>query len=183
MIDIHMRKKLGYIDGLKDFVNDLPYNINMIEIGCYAGESTKVFLDSGKINNLIAIDPYIDDYDMVDVHSRAYRMSDVFDVFNRDILSKYDNVRLIKSTSDDAVDLVPIGLPINLVYIDGCHQYENTLRDIKNYLPFIEKDGIISGHDFHYGWPGVIKAVDEMFGEPDKIYSDFTWMVKLKGRR
>jgi len=35
----------------------------------------------------------------------------------------------------------------DFVYIDGNHDYESVLEDIKNSIKFIKKGGIISGHD------------------------------------
>lgn len=32
-------------------------NITMIEIGCYAGESTKFFLDTNKVQKIYCVDP------------------------------------------------------------------------------------------------------------------------------
>jgi len=36
-----------------------------------------------------------------------------------------------------------------------------------------------AGHDYADGWPGVKKAVDEIFGKPDKVYMDSTWVKGL----
>lgn len=46
--------------GLLDLIEDLPFNLNMLEIGCYAGESTGLFLKSGKIKKLYAVDIWED---------------------------------------------------------------------------------------------------------------------------
>jgi len=42
--------------GLLDLINSLPTDIIMAEIGCYKGESTELFINSGKIKKLFAID-------------------------------------------------------------------------------------------------------------------------------
>ena len=81
----------------------------------------------------------------------------------------------IEKTSKEAVN----GLEdhfYDVVYIDGRHEYEYVLEDIKNYLPKLKKGGIIIGDDyFEQEWhdylvsinkwgrgePGVTKAVKE----------------------
>ena len=69
---------------------------------------------------------------------------------------------------------------LDFAYIDGNHHYEYVKEDIQICLKKIKNDGIISGHDYCEESPGVIKAVNEMFGKPDKVFSDASWIVKLK---
>ena len=38
----------------------------------------------------------------------------------------------------------------------------------------------ICGHDYCPGWPGVIKAVEEKLGKPDKTFLDGSWMKKME---
>lgn len=49
----------------------------------------------------------------------------------------------------------------NLIYIDGSHQYEDVLADLKAYFPLLSSGGIIFGDDFVSEWFGVIRAVKE----------------------
>ena len=43
--------------GLLKLINELPDKISMIEIGSWQGESTEMFLKSGKVIKLYSIDP------------------------------------------------------------------------------------------------------------------------------
>jgi predicted O-methyltransferase YrrM len=90
----------------------------------------------------------------------------------------YKNIQLITKTSDDAADDFNDEV-FDFVYIDGIHQYENVLSDIKNYLPKIKKGGVIGGHDYVSNWPGVQLAVNEIFGAPDKTFKDGSWIKYL----
>jgi predicted O-methyltransferase YrrM len=177
----HMRKNLNinYVDGLNDLISFLPNGITMIEIGCYAGESTKLFLDSGKIKRLIAVDPYIDNYDQFDTHALLFTMDDVYKVFTMRILQNYENVTLLKSTSDAVITQLDIKEKVDFVYIDGNHQYIPTKLDILNFIPLIKKGGIIAGHDYNDAWASVKRAVNEIFGKPDRVFKDDSWMVQL----
>lgn len=58
-----------------------------------------------------------------------------------------------KDVADDSLDFV---------YIDGMHDFDHIMVDLITWTPKVRKGGIISGHDFFYGWgenQGVIGAV------------------------
>lgn len=51
------------------------------------------------------------------------------------------------------------------IYIDGNHQYEYVMSDLKAYLPKVKASGLIAGDDYGIpGWwqDGVTRAVDEL---------------------
>ncbi len=55
------------------------------------------------------------------------------------------------------------GLRPNLIYIDGDHEYESIILDLRLWLNLVSDDGIVFGDD--YEWPGVKKAVSEICAE------------------
>lgn len=67
--------------------------------------------------------------------------------------------------------------PASLIFIDAGHSYEDVMVDIK----FALSSGvhIICGHDYADYCPGVIRAVDEVFGE-DKTIVGSLWVHKKK---
>ena len=67
----------------------------------------------------------------------------------------------------------------DLIYIDGSHEYIDIKEDIINFKKLLKGNGIICGHDYNSSCPGVIKAVNEIFGKENiKIYSDSSWVVQ-----
>ena len=48
---------------------------------------------------------------------------------------------------------------VDMVFIDGSHDYESVKQDIINYKPLVKKGGILAGHDFGYQ---VQQAVEEL---------------------
>ncbi|MGM2776519.1 class I SAM-dependent methyltransferase, partial [Bacillus cereus group sp. Bce015] len=62
-------------------------------------------------------------------------------------------------------------------YIDGDHSYQGVMSDILNAKKVIKENGIIAGHDYCNAYKGTIKAVNQCFGKPDKIYRDNSWIV------
>jgi len=79
-------------------------------------------------------------------------------------MMKYKSTRLIRANSIEASKLFPDGY-FDLVFIDADHTYEYVLEDIKTWTPKVCKGGIISGHDCIKKLPGVVRAVEESFGE------------------
>lgn len=51
--------------------------------------------------------------------------------------------------------------PLDLVFIDGKHDYASVKADIAAWTPRVRKGGILCGHDFGPQWPGVGQAVTE----------------------
>lgn len=71
-------------------------------------------------------------------------------------------------------DVVPE--PLDFIYIDGSHQYEHVLHDIRCAQEVVREGGVIGGHDYYPeddtkrpDLHGVGRAVREVYGE------DFEW--------
>ena len=82
--------------------------------------------------------------------------------------SKNASVRFIQEFSFNASKTWE--QPIDLLFIDGDHSYENCLRDWEEWSPFIVKGGYVAFHDarvFSRGWPredwGPVRVVNKLF--------------------
>ena len=73
-------------------------------------------------------------------------------------LLKMKSDRGAKQFFDDSVDFV---------FIDGLHEYEQTLRDCLNYWPILKSGGLFCGHDYNT-IPGVNKSVNEFANRVNK---------------
>ena len=164
-------------NGLLDLIKELGDNSDktMIEIGSFVGESTVLFAQSFK--KVIAIDPFEADYDPQDPTSYLFEFDNVYQTY-LDRITVYSNIETIVDTSDNAVKEL-VGKEFDFIYIDGLHTYEGVKNDIKNFLPLVKKGGVIGGHDYTNRIPhlvGVYEAVNEMFGQPDKVFGDNSWI-------
>ena len=166
----------GNIEGLLQLIDQLPSDIKMAEIGCYTGESTELFLKSNKINTLYAIDIWEDVLGNFKSINKDHSFSDVEKAFD-ERLKDFRNVVKLKMTMDEAKDSLPL---LDFIYIDANHHYEFVKNDIQLSLDKLKPNAIIAGHDYCQKSSGVIKAVNEIFGKPDKVFSDASWFVKLK---
>jgi len=97
-------------------------------------------------------------------------------------MSKYNNYKLITKTSDEAIKEIadqPVVHCFDVVYIDGMHQYAQVKKDILNYRVVVNRGGFVTGHDYGGGWVGYVdKAVDDIYGKPDVVFNDTSWLVR-----
>lgn len=164
-------------EGLLDLIKELGDNSDktMIEIGSFVGESTVIFAKSFK--KVIAIDPFLEGYDPQDPTSYLFEFDNVYQTY-LDRITVYSNIETIVDTSDNAVKEL-VGKEFDFIYLDGLHTYDGVKTDITNYLPLVKKGGVIGGHDYTNQIPhlvGVYEAVNEMFGTPDKVFKDNSWI-------
>lgn len=168
---IQMRDK-NSTEALIEMLNYMDKWDSMIEIGSYAGESTKIFAE--RMKRVIAIDPFMDNYDPLDPACQDSPLNEVYQSFIK-VQSQFDNIFHYQLKSDEAINY--IGFQVDFVYIDGMHTYEQVKKDLINYLPVCKY--YICGHDYVKGWDGVIQAVDEIIGKPDKIFKDYSWVKRI----
>ena len=91
---------------------------------------------------------------------------------------KYKRRRhIIQGDSADSADRIA-DASLDFVFIDADHSYEGVKRDISAWLPKVKKGGYICGHDYPR-YPGVVRAVNEAFGDSVELDADHCWFVML----
>ena len=182
MVDkLYTMRDQAYTKGLEDLIRYVKQHgdtkkMSMIEIGSYAGESTQMF--ANEFESVIAIDPFINDYDPNDITCKYMELEKVYDTF-KEVVDRNNNIKHIRMTSDDAIESL-MNVSVDFIYIDGLHTYEQIKKDIKNYLPLLKPNCLIGGHDYHRNWSGVVKGINEILGEPDRTFSDTSWIKLIK---
>jgi hypothetical protein len=56
------------------------------------------------------------------------------------------------------------GVSPNMIHLDGGHDYEAVMTDLKCWWPLLADGGYFIGDDYQDAWPGVQRACDEFFG-------------------
>ncbi len=180
---MRMRDENGGIQGLKDLIdtmfNEDQRNLVGAEIGSYAGESSEIFMSSGKFSKFYCIDAWQKGYDADDDASYT-DMGKVEEAFDKRHGSDPRVVK-VKGFSYDVADQIEDG-SLDFLYIDGLHTYEGVTRDLKAYFRKVKPNGVIAGHDYAVvPWEGVVKAVDEFFKHrPTNVFCDTSWANRVK---
>lgn len=186
---------------IENIKHDTP-SIKCVEIGSYLGK-TALFLSNvlNKGSALYCIDTWsLEDIIGTIIDSQIYKDKSE-DAFYKQFLSNVYNSKtkskifIIRSTSVDASSKWENG-EIDLLWIDGDHSCEFVIKDVKTWINFVSKNGIICGDDFHENAKGrVVDAVRELssqkiiprvfvygchwwFYVDDTVYSPFP--IKLK---
>jgi hypothetical protein len=158
---------------------------SVVEIGSLQGRSTFALCSgcNGDQGKVYAIDPFIFEGGCMfdkDLHLVGYKPGDSF---FREFLKNcchFPQLTAIKKTSLEvaASDIVP---PlVDMVFIDGNHDFNSVMADLKAWAPRAKK--LISGHDLdHPQCPGVRQALNKFFGM-DRVEAgpDTIWSVKVE---
>jgi predicted O-methyltransferase YrrM len=152
-------EKVDAIDGwlnppvvhlLYSLCSNLKEPSKLVEIGSWKGKSSILLsLASPEDSIVFAIDPHIGSHE----HKELYGQVDTFEEFKQNLLEAgvNENVRCIRKFSRDAVDDIPD--KIDLLWIDGSHDYKDVKDDFLLYFPKLRDGGVVAWHD--YKWQGV----------------------------
>lgn len=163
--------------GLMEFIGTLKPNIVMAEVGCFAGEATRLFLS--KSEKVFCIDPW-SDYTENNGPGAVWEvrgLADIERIFDEELQNELKSGKVVKykMSSVDAARSIPE--MFDLVYLDGNHSLKSVLEDISAWKPRVKQGGILSGHD--YDRVLVQDAVRNLVGNPDRVFEDGTWMKQL----
>lgn len=147
----------------------------MIEIGSYMGESACMFASSNLFNHINCIDPFKGEEDFNDIYGYTWeQIEEEFKLNTR----YFENITHYKNYSTEISSRFEDN-KYDFIYIDGNHEYDAVKKDIELYLPKVKQNGFIGGHDYIPHFDGVIKVVNELLGEPDEIFRDYSWIKKI----
>ena len=152
--------------GLQALIATLPQDIQMVELGSFAGESAEIFASSGKVKRIWCVDHWVGSA------QNGERAFDEIQACYPDIIGK------LKAESAEGAQQF-LDQSLDFVYIDACQQYKSIKRDIELWRPKIRPGGVIGGHDYSPRFEGVIRAVGETFGTPDAVFQDSSWIVRI----
>lgn len=150
----------------------------IVEVGSWKGRSTAFLLveawnKSPKIE-IYAVDTWLGSQEHIDVDS--VKNGTLYDEFMANVKPVSRQLVPLRMTSIQGSNFFP-DQSLDSVFIDAAHDYESVRADIAAWLPKVKKGGIIAGHDYMCGWPGVDRAVAEAFHLV--AFQDNCWLVTL----
>lgn len=131
---------------------------SVLEIGSWKGRSTKALLESCP-GTVTAVDHFQGSEDYDDSTLAIARHEPIYDIFMKNV-GHFPNLKVLKMDSAEAAKEMPDG-SVDMIFIDSDHRYEQVKAEIDRWLPKCK--GMICGHDYADGWPGVKRAVEERF--------------------
>jgi len=155
-------EKVNLLYGLDQLCQDINLNKNsvVLEVGCNDGVSTSLF--AYYASKVICIDVYFSDS------------------LKNEIIPLYNNITFIHGNSVDKIQTMNDNF-FDMIYIDADHSYDAVKKDISLSIPKLKSDGYMCGHDYDiHSKNDVYRAVNEIFGMPDKVYEDQSWVVNLQ---
>lgn len=134
----------------------------IVEIGTLFGFSTQALaLGKAREQQLHTVDLYCwNPYGFTPAHHEQFTR------MNLDFLCSRENVLLFRGSNTEFYDQWTGGSP-SLVFIDAEHSYEGVKKDIEWALQ--SGANVISGHDYGPQWPGIVRAVQEYFGDDIQV--------------
>lgn len=134
----------------------------IVEIGVWKGENAYVLRHLFPDAHFYLIDPWKLTKDYVEKGGPPSEVQEDYDYLYKVVKAVYKDdaqVSVIRKTSIEGAKDVPD--EVDLVFIDGNHDYDAVKEDIATWRKKVRKGGILSGHDFQRDFPGVMRAVDE----------------------
>jgi len=156
----------------------------VIEVGSWHGRSSCAIADNLPPKaRLFCIDTWQGSISERETNHASAALLDgdhAFDQFCRNMFDHIATGRVIplRMHSHHAAKLLmERSVRAELIFIDAGHEQDEVRSDIYDFLPLRAQGGILSGHDYWHGdvpreihhCPGVIKAVDEIFGNNVKL--------------
>lgn len=118
----------------------------LVELGTHYGCSFFSFAQAvkdAKLNSrLVAVDTWAGD------HQTGYYSEEVYQTVIRTCNTYYPsvNLELLRCYFHEALDRIE-DQSIDILHIDGCHDYENVRQDFESWFPKMKKNGIVLFHD------------------------------------
>jgi len=153
-IQYQTRPMTAYVKKLQK-KEELSKDITFVEVGSAFCNNAENILHHIKLKELILIDPYLDGEKRYNIAKKKVNF--------------FPYMKLIRQTSEDAVKSFKDN-SVDVVYIDGNHNYEYAKKDIDIWYPKVKKGGVIGGHDFRGHALGVILAVTDYVNENNLRY-------------
>ncbi len=137
-------------------------NARLLEIGTYKGESSIIFASTWLFDNIVTVDKY-------NMPEQYYPLNMFLDKMDYKFIDSKD---IREHYADNTFDVV---------YIDGDHNPQALMSDMRNAKKLLVDGGYMCGHDYNEEtWMETVRTIECFFGrKPDKVYSDSSWVYRI----
>jgi predicted O-methyltransferase YrrM len=135
-------------------------HLRLAEVGVYHGRCTAMWvvelLNAGLTFDYYAIDHFQGQPEIPDTNFYEQAVKNLAPIASYINIINMESVRAAATFADGYFDIV---------YIDADHHYQSVKEDIASWYPKVRPGGCLCGDDYVNGWPGVVRAVDELVSE------------------
>lgn len=168
-------------DMLERLIRTLPNPILFVEVGSWLGSSTR-FL-AGKVGGCVVA---IDHWGGSEEHQRKAEFSNLppklFDQFLTNCWHYRERILPVRMASQQALALPIEG--IDLLYLDGAHDYESVTFDLENWSPRVAAHGLLCGDDWLWGGDKPVQRAVKDFaarvGRAVHSHGNFWWFDPIQ---
>lgn len=168
-------------DIYREMVVRAPAQAHFVEVGAFLGKSTSFLgveiINSGKEIDLDVVDTFLGTSDTCSILREKMGSGNMFQQFKQNTRPIWRVLTVIPFSSLEAA-LRYEEHTLDFVFLDADHDYTAVSADIRAWLPKIRPGGYLGGHDYLPDWPGVVRAVDEFFGERKQVRGS-SWLVSV----
>lgn len=154
-----------------------------VEVGvACGGHADAILTQCPGVEKLYGVDPYSNRPDYNDLMNLPQETLDAMYADIVDFMQGYaSRFELMRLESTHAAVLFNESA-LDFAYIDAEHTYDACKADIAAWYPLIRPGGVLSGHDYGGGFPGVTRAVDEFVAAHGLVLhvpepAQFMWYV------
>ncbi len=148
----------------------------VVDVGVWKGLSTinmaRSMQSAGIDGCVVAVDTFLGSIEHWDPKAnllqRRHGQPNLYDIFLSNVHSAglRDFVVPLPQTSVTAAAILRrYGIEAAVVHIDAAHEYEEVLRDARDYWKILGGGGYLIGDDYHVTWPGVVRAAGQFSAE------------------
>ena len=153
------------------------------EVGVYRGVNAQILQALFQEALMYLIDPWQIYSDYLSVEAMPMtRQNEEMEKAYAEVVGKFalnPKVEIIRKTSLEASKR--FSKELDLVFIDGNHEYAYVKEDIQIWSSKVRAGGILAGHDYDPQlFPDVVRAVNEAFPKDLVVGDDATWLVLNK---
>lgn len=147
---------------LYSYVKQLESNAIIVELGTGLGRATAAMAYAcvGSSRRIYTIDDYSQGARFTQEVNTEWSANAAQENIKRLGLNKH--VAFLNSATTDSKLLTAIPMPIDMLFIDAAHTYQEVINDIEFWKETLRKNGIMCGHDWSFEYSDgreVIKAV------------------------
>jgi Methyltransferase domain len=128
--------------------------INVLEIGARYGESSEIIMRNFVIQDYVVVDPFksYEEYSRDGFNQTLLNLdgNNIFLSTKSKLEKIHTGIEFIREFSQSQKTILQLqGRKFDLIFIDGNHEFEYVLQDLRNFFPMLEQGGIMCGDDFH----------------------------------